>query len=77
MEFAKETRKTPTLVNPDKFKIKKPKVLDPEIIKKNNSKKLNIFVGVGFVLFLIFFLWNWRQVSNKFIQYYIKYKIIY
>ena len=58
MEFAKETRKPPTLVNPDKFKIKKPKVLDPEIIKKNNSKKLNIFVGVGFVLFLIFFLWN-------------------
>lgn len=58
MEFSKETRKTPTLVNSQNFKIKKPKIVDPEIIKKSNSKKLNIFLGVGFVLFLIFFLWN-------------------
>jgi hypothetical protein len=58
MDFSKQTKKAPTLVNPDKFKIKKSKHLDPLVLKKENSKKLNLFIGIGFVLFLIFFLWN-------------------
>jgi hypothetical protein len=57
MDFSKQTRKNPTLVNPGKFKIKK-EIIDPVILKKENSKKLNLFVGIGFFLFLIFFLWN-------------------
>ena len=52
-----ETRKVPVLVNPENFKIKKLKI-DPIEIKKENSKKLNLFLGIGFVLFTIFFLWN-------------------
>ena len=52
-----ETRQSPVLVNPENFKIKKVKI-DLLEIKKKNSKKLNIFLGIGFVLFMIFFLWN-------------------
>jgi hypothetical protein len=55
MDFSKQTKKTPTLVNPDNFNLKKVKQID---LKKENSKKLNLFVGIGFVLFLVFFLWN-------------------
>jgi hypothetical protein len=58
MEFSKQTHKVPTLVNPKNFKPIKPKIIDPVIIKKNNSDKLNLYLGIGFVLFMIFFLWN-------------------
>jgi hypothetical protein len=58
MDFAKETRKIPSLVNPQNFKPIKPKVIDPQIIKQSNSKKLNIFLAIFFVLFLFFFFWN-------------------
>lgn len=52
-----ETKKTPVLVNPENFKSVKIKI-DPVLQKKENSKKLNLFLGIGFVLFMIFFLWN-------------------
>jgi hypothetical protein len=64
MEFSKQTRKTPVLVNPENFKIKKVKI-DPLDVKKSNSKKLNLIVFVSFVLFLIFFLWNCKYGCFK------------
>jgi hypothetical protein len=54
MDFLKETKRSPTLVNPNNFKIPK-KVVSSF---KENSKRLNIYLGISFVLFLIFFLWN-------------------
>lgn len=49
-----ETKRSPVLVNPENFKSVKIKIDS----FKENSKKLNLFLGIGFVLFTIFFLWN-------------------
>ena len=54
--FAKETRKVPNLVNPENFKFKNPKPIAPEVVFKNNSRKLNIFLSIGFVVFILFFI---------------------
>ena len=54
--FAKETRKIPSLVNPENFKLKTPKPIAPEIVLKNNSRKLNIYLSIGFLVFLAVFI---------------------
>jgi len=40
----KQTKEIPRLVNPQNFKIKKPKIIDPEITFKKNSWYLNFFL---------------------------------
>ena len=55
MNYSNLSKKPPSLVNPENFKVK---TVDPEVIKKSNSKKLNLILGIGFILFLAFFLWN-------------------
>jgi hypothetical protein len=47
-----ETTKVPTLVNPKNFK------KTPIIEKPQGIKKLNLYLLIGFIVFLIFFLWN-------------------
>ena len=47
----------PNLVNPNNFDAVVP-LLNTKELKIKNSKRLNIIVLVGFVLFTIFFLYN-------------------
>ena len=57
MDFIKETKKTPHLV-------KLPKVVKiPEV--PNKKFNLNLILLVGFVLFLIFFLYNCKYGCFK------------
>jgi hypothetical protein len=56
-----ETKRSPVLVNPENFKSVKIKIDS----FKENSKKLNLFLGIGFVLFTIFFLWNCKYGMFK------------
>jgi hypothetical protein len=57
----KQTKEIPRLVNPQNFKIKKPKIIDPEITFKKNSWYLNFFLIIIFIVFLIFFLFNCKD----------------
>jgi len=57
----KQTKEIPILVNPQNFKIKKPKIINPEITFKKNSWYLNFFLIIIFIVFLIFFLFNCKN----------------
>ena len=65
MEFIKESKITPSLVNPVNFKISK------EVpIKVPVKWNLNIILIISFILFLAFFLYNckygmFKCVSNE------------
>ena len=62
MEFSKETIKVPSLVNSKKFPNVVKKVINS---KKTNSWYLNIFLIIGFVLFIAFFLYNCKYGCFK------------
>ena len=66
--FAKETRKVPSLVNPENFKIKTPKPIAPEVVFKNNSRKLNIYLSIGFLVFVVSLLILFQLFLLKMIQ---------
>ena len=56
MDLIKETKTTPSLVNPKNFKPKKQKLVPVEIAFKQNSRNLNIILLIGFVIFFGLFL---------------------
>ena len=56
MDLIKETKLVPQLVNPNNFKIKKIKPIDPVVSFKRNSRNLNTILLVGFIIFMAVFL---------------------
>jgi hypothetical protein len=56
MDLIKESKVIPQLVNPNNFKIKKIKPIDPAISFKKNSRNLNTILLVGFIIFFSIFL---------------------
>ena len=64
MEFVKESKTTPSLVNPQNFKkaVKIPKEVTNEVPVKWN---LNVILIIFFILFLAFFLYNCKYGCFK------------
>jgi hypothetical protein len=61
---SKETIKVPSLVNSKNF-LKKNKIIPPISSKKTNSWYLNVFLIIGFILFIAFFLYNCKYGCFK------------
>jgi hypothetical protein len=70
MEKLSKLEKVPKLVNPENFKNPLPKVEVPEIVQKvqkvTNAKwNLNKILLIGFLIFMLFFLYNCKYGMFK------------